>query len=645
MTLTLKNFKGIRHFNFSPQGLNVNVFGANATGKTTLNDSITWLLFDKDSQNKTKFDIKTLDENNQEIHHLQHEVEAVLEVNERKINLHKIYKEVWSQKRGEGEAKFTGHTVDYYVDGVPQKKADYQKVIADIVKEDLFKLLTSPTFFNEQVEWKTRRATVIEVAGAVSDEEIIESNAKLKELPAILGERSIEDHKKVILSRQSKINEELKYIPVRIDEIRNGMPTGNSDIPTWNARLVEIEEKINSNNGLIHNITNGQSVRDKENEIKNLEYQLQDIQRKVEGDSKEKVFALQVKLQEEESNLNIMKNKGSQLVQNIESLKVTIQRKKALKSELLAQYNQINTTEFHYHGSDTCPTCSQSLPTEKVSEAIHKAEVSFKQEKSAKLERIEVDGKALKSEIEGMERELQQLEKDKDKQVELVNEKNKSLEKAKNDLETQKSNVVDVSEDAEYKSKLSEIDALRNDLKGIKENAVHMTSDLYKEIDNLQRERSELSVHISRFASIEASQKRIDELVASETKLTDEYKRLSKELFMLEQFVKTKVSILEDKIASKFKLARFKMFKENLNGGIEDTCEVMYNGVPFASLNNAMRINVGLDIINALSEHYGVRCPIFIDNAESVTDFIDVDAQIIRLVVSKADAELRMEEI
>lgn len=244
-----------------------------------------------------------------------------------------------------------------------------------------------------------------------------------------------------------------------------------------------------------------------------------------------------------------------------------------------------------------------------------------------------------------MEEELAQLEKDKEKQVELVNQKLKAVEKVKADVEAQKSNIVDVSEDVEYKSKQSEIEALKNDLKGIKENAVSMTSDLYAEIDNLQRERSELSVHISRFASIGASQKRIDELGEQEKNLTTEYKRLSKELFTIEQFVKTKVNILEDKIASKFKLARFKMFKENISGGIEDTCEVMYNGVPFASLNNAMRINVGLDIINTLSEHYGVRCPIFIDNGESVTDFIEVDAQIIKLIVSKSDAELRMEEI
>jgi hypothetical protein len=59
-----------------------------------------------------------------------------------------------------------------------------------------------------------------------------------------------------------------------------------------------------------------------------------------------------------------------------------------------------------------------------------------------------------------------------------------------------------------------------------------------------------------------------------------------------------------------------------------------YNGVPYeGGLNNAARINVGLDIINTLGQHYGFSAPIFVDNAEAVTQLIDTDSQVIRLVV------------
>ena len=67
-----------------------------------------------------------------------------------------------------------------------------------------------------------------------------------------------------------------------------------------------------------------------------------------------------------------------------------------------------------------------------------------------------------------------------------------------------------------------------------------------------------------------------------------------------------------------------------------------YLGVPYICLNNGAKINVGIDIINTLSRHYGVTVPLFVDNAESVTRLQACSAQVIRLVVSENDKELRM---
>ena len=61
----------------------------------------------------------------------------------------------------------------------------------------------------------------------------------------------------------------------------------------------------------------------------------------------------------------------------------------------------------------------------------------------------------------------------------------------------------------------------------------------------------------------------------------------------------------------------------------------MVNSVPYSDLNHAMQINSGIDIINALSKHYGVTAPITVDNAEAVNDLEPTDSQLIRLVVTK----------
>jgi hypothetical protein len=101
--------------------------------------------------------------------------------------------------------------------------------------------------------------------------------------------------------------------------------------------------------------------------------------------------------------------------------------------------------------------------------------------------------------------------------------------------------------------------------------------------------------------------------------------------------------MLEGKINSKFHMARFKLFEVQVNGALAECCETTFNGVPYSNLNNGARLNIGLDIINTLAEHYGFSPPVWLDNAESVTDILPTKGQQIRLIVSAADKKLRVE--
>ena len=67
-------------------------------------------------------------------------------------------------------------------------------------------------------------------------------------------------------------------------------------------------------------------------------------------------------------------------------------------------------------------------------------------------------------------------------------------------------------------------------------------------------------------------------------------------------------------------------------------------GVPYSTgLNSGAKVNAGIDIINTLSRHYNAQVPLFVDNAESVTQLEQASTQVIRLIVSGADKELRYE--
>ena len=129
ISLRLRNFKGQRDFLFEPNGKNASVFGDNGTGKTTLMDAFNWLLFDKDSTGKKDFAIKTLDENNNVMHGLEHEVEGLLEVDGKRIKLRKVYYEKWTKKRGSTQKEFTG-TLRTTSLTTPMKKGEYDDEVA-----------------------------------------------------------------------------------------------------------------------------------------------------------------------------------------------------------------------------------------------------------------------------------------------------------------------------------------------------------------------------------------------------------------------------------------------------------------------------------------------------------------------------------
>jgi len=68
------------------------------------------------------------------------------------------------------------------------------------------------------------------------------------------------------------------------------------------------------------------------------------------------------------------------------------------------------------------------------------------------------------------------------------------------------------------------------------------------------------------------------------------------------------------------------------------------NGVPFTQdSSGSEKVHAGLDIIKTLSKHYGLTLPVFCDDAERTTDFPEMNCQLIRLYVSREDANLRIE--
>ncbi|WP_027339959.1 AAA family ATPase [Halonatronum saccharophilum] len=645
LKLELKNFKGVKNFTLDLQGANAQVFGNNATGKTTIFDAFNWLLFDKDSKGQSTFDIKTLDKDGQAIHNLEHQVEGTLSVNGKKLTLRKSYYEKWTKKRGSAKESFSGHTTDYFINDVPVKKKEYDARISEIVDENIFKLLTSPAYFNEQLHWQERREILLEVCGGITDENIIDQNDKLKKLADILEERSLEDHQKVIASRRKKINKELDKIPVRVDEVSQSLPeVDDLDKRKLMLKLSDKEEEKKMLQQSISRIESGGEVAKKTKELREIESELLDIKNKYRVGIDKELDKKQERLEEIRDKFRTV---GTDIRIKNNEIKVNglgVERLEKEIEKLKDQWYKVNQREFETEQEEVCPTCSQEIPHHQLEEARAKALAKFNGQKAEELEEINATGKAAKAEMQKLEEENKEISKEVDKLQKKADSYQEKAQKLKGEIEELKEKANQVKDDFDYRVKLKEKESLEKIISNLKGDKSEELEKVDKEIKTINNEISKFNSQLAKFDQYEKSQARIEELAKQEKELAAEYDKLEEQLYLCEEFIKTKVNLLEEKINSKFEYAHFKLFDEQINGGLKETCETLYEGVPYSSgLNNGAQINVGLDIINTLAEHYKFQAPIFIDNRESVTDLIGSKSQVISLVVSEADKALRVE--
>ncbi|PAD67302.1 hypothetical protein CHH83_19645 [Bacillus sp. 7586-K] len=639
LKLVLKNFKGVRDFTLDLQAENVKVYGDNATGKTTLFDGFIWLLFDKDSQNRKDFQIKTLS-NGRSLKGLEHEVEGIFLIDRTELSLRKVFAEKWTKKRGAAQAEFSGHTTNYYINGVPAKKKEFTDKVASIVDEDIFKLLTSPSYFNEQLHWQKRREILLDICGDITDEEVISSNTKLAKLPSILGNRSIEEHRKMIAAKRSEINKELDRIPVRIDEVQRTVPDiSGLDEQEIHEEITFFNSQVDGKEQELLRIQNGSEVTEKQKQLREAEMELMDIKNDHQQANFSKTNEKQTLLYEAKSQLDSLKHNRKINERELESFRMQASAKETAIKNLRAHWFSVNEETFEQHQT-SCPTCGQDLPAEQIEESISR----FNLEKAEELEKIQQEGKQLAEELENIKEEIVSQEAALEMHDKDISEQEKIVQSIQEEIEEIKSTVTDVTQSPEYQAKQKQIDIIKQSIEELKKSTFTAAESVKQEINGYKAEIAKLEQEKAKFAQVQLVEKRVMELQNQEKDLAKEFEDIEQQLFLTEEFIRTKVNLLEEKINSKFKYARFNLFKTNINGGLEEICETTFNGVPYSGgLNNAARINVGLDIINTLSEHYGVSAPIFVDNSEAVTQLIDIESQVISLIVSEADKKLRVE--
>lgn len=636
LKVTLRNFKGAKHQTVDFSDLTA-IYGMNASGKTRIFDAFTWLLFGKDSEDKKDFNIKTLDENNEPIHKVETSVVGVLSIDGRGMILERIYKEKWIKKRGEEISEFAGHETLYFINEVPHQMKEYQEKVNDILPESIFKQVTNPLYFNSVMKWNERREMLTKMVGDITDSDVIAANPDLKAFYDAITGKSFEGYKKEIAAKKKLLKESLQTIPARIDEVSRAIqaePDYNqlqNEINRYNEKVAQIDTQLTSESERFDR-ANKEQVR-KQNRIYELEAKVKELQFQDLSKVEESTHELKVKKIRLSSEV-------SQLKADIASLKDRIENLKARKAELVKEndshrkdWSEINESSLTFNENEfICPTCKRQFEADDIEAKKAEMQTSFNRSKTVKLEAITNIGKKNAAEIQKIREDIDKLT------VQIAGYSYSLSIKQKEHDEMVIPEKPEIVQNPQVKILQDEIEITRGLMQPIKIN----NTDLIAEKKNIGIRLDELKKQLNIKEQNESLKARKRELIEVEKSQNQQIADLEKLEFQCEAFTRAKIDMIEQKVNSMFSIVRFKMFNKLINGGTEETCEALINGVPYPDANNAAKIQAGLDIIKTLSRHYDVYAPVFIDNRESVTEIPNMDCQVVSLYVDPTKKELEV---
>lgn len=662
LDLTLENFQGLKSFRFAPKSLDADIYADNGLGKTTVGNALMWLLTGKPITDEPGYDPKPHGEDGSQIHNLDSSVEGSFQLDDgRMLTLKRVQREIWKKKRGSQTAEYSGNTVDYYLDGVPAKEKDYIARIEEICPLDRVPLLTLPRQFAKKVDWKTRRKILLEMCGDVSDEDVLEANAELgKEMPdllripATIGQHyAVDQYRDCAGASMKAINKDLTLMPARIDEAQKAIPE------------ITAEEKAIIKAGIVSLANKKEEIesdisRLKSDGIGSASEQISAIKRQIDAERDTAYKAVRAAVEQKRAivrklmaDQDDLQRKAIETAREAGRLLSDAKQKEQQREDLMAEYKvwankYSQKAAEEYTGDTICPTCGRPLPDDQV----EKAEANFNAAKSSALESI----KAKIMEIN------QRGKRDCNKediaalhtQADAKNAQAKSLQAQSEELDAKIAAARKEADIANVVSDTPHIAELKNQISKLEQQGLEANEIIAAKIRDKQDELSDVNGQISAYtaACIKANQadaqrKRVADLKAEQKKLAAEYEKLEHGIYLCEQFVQAKVKMLDERINKRFQSVRFRLFERQINGGLKDCCDVMVpcKGalVPYESANDAAKTNAGIEIIDALAGYWNASLPIIVDNSESVTRLRSSASQVIRLVVSEMDKQIRVE--
>lgn len=689
--LTLVNFKGLRNVAVEFGDGVTTISGRNGTGKTTIADSFAWLLWGKDSEGNSdsKFGIKTNDAEGNFIPDLEHEVTGLFDVVDTEtgeassVELRRVYVEEWKTPKGSTERTLSGHHTDYFFNGVPLKKAEYDAKVATIIPEDLFKVITDPYYFLT-LHWKAQREYLLTMAGKINDADVAATREEFAALLRRVTGKTMAEYKKEISVRRGRIEAQLEKIPTRKDEATRNTPVAPNYAALESEKAQIQEDLANIDAAAASEAEANRVAYEQAAKIQAEINTKRDTQAKALQDAKEAARAAayetnrvadeaardlaQVQRDEESENKYYSREK-SVITASIATAKRRKEDYEAQVADLRKNWEKVNNEQFQEQQAPTagpliCPVfghqcadpgapnrhqCDAAAALESFRKNQDTARAAFIANQTARLDKMDAEGQELNRLIAAQDAEIKRLEAE---AVALDTKHNAAVQ----DYATKKATYNNTIAANPRVSTDPQIDpqtlptwvALQKEIDQLNARRAAVTAPTTQDTAaERQQSRATLRARLSEIdqklglrATIKAAEARIVELDKEAATLAQEKATLQTEEALIDDFVRCRMEEVERRVNGLFDGVEFRMYKTLVNGEKEPDCVAYIGGVRYQDKNHAGQINAGLAVINALCAFHGVTAPIIVDNAESVNDFIPVKSQLVRLVVTTGEFQV-----
>ena len=582
-------------------------------------------------------------------------VECRLDVDGQQNTLRRSLREVWSKPRGATEPVFKGNETEYTINDVPKKMSEFDAWVAEhLAPADVFRMLTDAGYF-PRLKWEKQREKLFELAGGVDEAAVKASVDGLADLLARLSDKSLEDYKRELAARKRKLRKALEEIPARSDQTRLMIPTTDAR-DVWERKLADVDARLAALNREAADFAareraRGAEARRRVEEVEALKTRMarrtaelkraaiEEAERQNEGRRQVEARLRDLKAADAEATRRLKDAKGE-----VDELARRINQKETECERLRAEWSAESARP--YTGDTVCPHCLQALPEEMQRDNRSR----FEESKRERLSEIQAAGNRTKAEIAELEKEMAAAEARVDKAAAEVFEAEKRAETLREELAEMPAAIapaaVDPMADEAYRAMAEELAAMEADapqtLPASEPNGGEAITARLAAL-NKERDAARAGLQLCDTAdSLRAEIRRLDEEART---LAQQLSDVDRDEDTMRRYTRARIETLEQRVNSLFRTVRFRLFEYTNEGGEVDTCVPLVgaDGVPYPVANTAAQVWAGLEIIRVLRQHAGVSAPVFVDGAERVTQFPEMDHQAILLRVVEGVRPLRVE--